>query len=409
MAELFYFDKGVFDQLPPVERTKFRALLKTNMIPNGRPFFLDDNGLPEQILDGFCKYLLCPQRASIQTWKTYANQVSIFIRFMTAQGKSWQQATKCDLDLYYTIRTSGEYQNQPALKDRSWNVAKSAIVHLYEYALDKGLIDSTPFKYRRSKTMFGGKHVETADLSAKYTPEPVNFISITNYQRIWRPLIANGENSQRNLALIDTLIVSGLRISEALNLDVHQLPDPDDQCYAGLKSVTLKVVGKGKKSRDVRIPKRIVRAIRFYCDEERAEILTRAKSNHTRKKSPKQSSKIFLARTGRPLSSRTVESFFAAISSRAGIRLTPHGCRHSFAIYQLDAMIKRMAQNLRELRENGSDAYRQILNDPLRELQKLLGHSHISTTYIYLDFLEDSEALVDESLGDWTKWENENS
>ena len=63
MAELFYFDKGVFDQLPPVERTKFRALLKTNMIPNGRPFFLDDNGLPEQILDGFCKYLLCPQRA----------------------------------------------------------------------------------------------------------------------------------------------------------------------------------------------------------------------------------------------------------------------------------------------------------------------------------------------------------
>ena len=39
MAELFYFDKGVFDQLPPVERTKFRALLKTNMIPNGRPFF----------------------------------------------------------------------------------------------------------------------------------------------------------------------------------------------------------------------------------------------------------------------------------------------------------------------------------------------------------------------------------
>ncbi|QNF19051.1 tyrosine-type recombinase/integrase [Aeromonas jandaei] len=157
------------------------------------------------------------------------------------------------------------------------------------------------------------------------------------------------------------------------------------------------------------MPKRIVRAIRFYCDEERAEILTRAKSDHTRKKSPKQSSKIFLARTGRPLSSRTVESFFAAISSRAGIRLTPHGCRHSFAIYQLDAMIKRMAQNLRELRENGSDAYRQILNDPLRELQKLLGHSHISTTYIYLDFLEDSEALVDESLGDWTKWENENS
>lgn len=301
---------------------------------------------------------------------------------MTAQGKSWQQATKCDLDLYYTIRTSGEYQNQPALKDRSWNVAKSAIVHLYEYARDNGFIDSTPFKYRHSKAKFGGKHVETADLSAKYTPEAVNFISITNYQRIWRPLIANGENAQRNLALIDTLIVSGLRISEALNLDVHQLPDPDDQCYAGLKSVTLKVVGKGKKSRNVRIPKRIVRTIRFYCDEERAEILTRAKSNHTRKKSPKQSSKIFLARTGRPLSSRTVESFFAAISSRAGIRLTPHGCRHSFAIYQLDAMIKRMAQNLRELRENGSGISTDLERPTQRVTETVRALPHID--YLHL-------------------------
>ena len=71
-------------------------------------------------------------------------------------------------------------------------------------------------------------------------------------------------------------------------------------------------------------------------------------------------------------------------------------------------MIKRMAKNLKVLREGGADAYRQILNDPLRDLQRLMGHSHTTSTYIYLDFLEESEALVDESLADWTNWENDN-
>lgn len=407
MAELFYFDKQVFSELPPAERSRFLALLKNVVVPTGRPFFLGDDCLPNSELEGFCNYLLGPRRGSAKTWRTYASQVGVFIRFMQAQGKTWLQATKKDLDLYYTVRTTGEFQSKPPLKGRSWNVAKAAIVHLYEYALDEELIVKVPFTYRKSKALFGGKVVETADLGAKYTPEPINFISVTNYKNLWRPLIADGENSQRNQVLVDTLIVSGLRISEALNLETHQIPDPDDQRFAGRKGVTIRVVGKGKKARNVLIPKRIVRAIRFYIEEERAEVFERARKR-TGKRTVKPPTKLFLARSGKPLSSRTVESLFARISKKTGIRLTPHGCRHTYAVYQLEAMIKRMAKNLKALREGGSDAYRQILNDPLRDLQRLLGHSQITSTYIYLDFLEESEALVDESLEDWTSWENEN-
>ncbi|MGY4091397.1 tyrosine-type recombinase/integrase [Aeromonas hydrophila] len=407
MAELFYFDTSIFNHLHPVERAQFKELLKKNIIPNGRPFFLDSNNLPDRELDGFCNYLLSPRRGSVKTWKTYASQVGVFIRFMAAQGKPWLQATKRDLDLYYIVRTSGEYQNQPALTGRSWNVAKTAIVHLYEYAVDEGLINEVPFKYRQSRVMFGGKGINTADIGTKFTPEPINFISVNNYQQLWRPLISNGENSQRNIALVDTLIVSGLRISEALNLDVYQIPDPDDLCFSGLKGVKVRVVGKGKKSRYILIPKRIARAIRFYCDEERTEVLKQAKSRSAGKASSNQSTKIFLSRTGQPLSVRTVESFFTRMSKKTGIRLTPHGCRHTYAVYQLEAMIKKMSTNLKVLREGGADAYRQILNDPLRELQRLLGHSQITSTHIYLDFLEESEALVDESLDDWTSWKND--
>ncbi len=407
MAELFYFDKKIFSELPPVERSRFQALLENVVVPTGRPCFLDDDCLPSSELEGFCNYLLGPRRGSAKTWKTYASQVAVFIRFMKAQGKTWSQATKKDLDLYYTVRTTGEFQSKPPLKGRSWNVAKAAITHLFEYALDEDLIAKVPFKYRKSKALFSGKVVETADLGAKYTPEPINFISVTNYKNLWRPLIADGENSQRNLVLVDTLIVSGLRISEALNLEIHQIPDPDSQRYAGRKGVTVRVVGKGRKARNVLLPKRVIRAIRFYIEEERAEVLEHVRTR-AGKRPAKQPTKLFLARTGKPLSSRTVESLFASISKKTGIRLTPHGCRHSYAVYQLEAMIKRMAKNLKVLREGGADAYRQILNDPLRDLQRLLGHSYITSTYIYLDFLEESEALVEESLEDWTNWENEN-
>lgn len=421
MTELFYFDKKTFNALPPAERSKYQALLRNVIIPSGRPFFLGDDYLPNRELEGFCNYIPGPKRPSKNTWKSYASQIAVFLRFMQAQGKSWLQATKSDLELYFTVRTTGEFQSTRKIKGRSWNVAKAAIVHLYEYAVDEELIVKPPFKYRKHKT-FGGNVVESADLGAKSTPEPINFISVTNYKTLWRPLIADGENSQRNLALVDTLIASGLRITEALNIEIHQVPDPDDQRFAGRKSIVLRVVGKGKKPRNVLIPKRIVRAIRFYMEEERAAVLQRVvarkgkvhgkqstmKQSTMKQSTKKQPTKVFLARTGKPLSSRVVETLFVVLSKKTGIKLTPHGCRHTYAIYQLEAMIKRMASNLKMLRESGADAYRQILNDPLRELQRLLGHSSITSTYIYLDFLEESEALVDESLNEWTSWENEN-
>lgn len=404
MSALFFFDSKLLDKLPPYERARFEPILNSLAIPEGRPFFLGDDGLPDRDLDGFCDYLIDPRRASAKTWATYAIQVSIYLRFLRAQKKSWKEATKSDLKKYYSVRTTGKYQIGTQLKGQSWNVAKAAIVHLYEFALDAKLIATVPFEYRRSRAVFGGKSDLTADLSAKEAPEPINFISIRDYKALWRPRLAERRNSQRNLALTDLLITVGLRISEALKLHVHQLPDPDDIAHIGKKSVPLRVVGKGKKARIVRVPKRILRAILFYVDEGRRATVDALQRRHPASPVP---TSVFLSRNDTALSERSVQGFFSSLSEITKIRLTPHGCRHTFAVYQLEAMIKRMARNLRELRAGGADAYRQILNDPLRQLQLLLGHSNISTTYIYLDFLEESEVLVDESLADWTNWEND--
>jgi len=327
----------------------------------------------------------------------------VFLRFLDAQGKSWKNASRGDLKLYQRIRTTGEYQFGPVLKGRSWNVAKSAIVHLYEYAVDVGLVEQPPFRYIRSKATFGSPDTMTSDLGTKFTPEPIHFISINQFKKQWRPWLSQRDNAQRNLALVDLLITVGLRISEALSLQVHQIPDPDAVAYAGRKTVALRVVGKGNKPRKVLVPKRILRAIHFYIDEDREEAASAFQKKFGKKVG--LPTDVFLSERGTRLSARSVQSFFANPSEMTGIRLTPHGCRHTFAVYQLEAMIKRMAVNLRELKGGGADAYRQVLNDPLRQLQLLLGHSQLSSTYIYLDFLEESEILVENSLADWTEWE----
>jgi integrase/recombinase XerC len=268
---------------------------------------------------------------------------------------------------------------------------------LYEYAVQKEIINVLPFKYK-DVARFGGKAIRTTDITAKSTDKPLNLISIENYKLHWRSHLSGTRNSQRNLALVDLLITAGLRISEALALEVHQIPDPDDVRYRALRTITIRIIGKGGKVRKIRIPKRIVRLIRFYIDEDRGRM-----RGHTRSKG----NPIFLTRTGNPLTVRDAESLFERASKATGLKLTPHGCRHTFAIYQLDSMIKKLASNLRRLKENGLDAYNQLLNDPLRELQRMLGHASIQTTYVYLDFLEASEALVDESLEAWTDWRDD--
>jgi integrase/recombinase XerC len=328
---------------------------------------------------------------------------------MERQGKHWTEATREDLTKYHKVRTTGQYQNTEKISNRSWNIEQAALRHLFEYAVEKGYIEKVPFKYIATSGFFGKKEKRSTDLRAKFTPEQINFISLSDYKASWRPVISNKRNAQRDLSLVDLLISVGLRISEALGLMIYQIPDPDDSRYVGRKSVGVSVVGKGEKKRTVRIPKRILRAINFYIEEDRATALEKWKKSQKQSKSVEDEPKnVFLSEDGNPWSVRAVEDMFCDISAKTGHKLTPHGCRHTFAVYQLEAMIKRMALNLKSLRESGTDAYRQILLDPLRELQKLLGHSSVTSTYIYLDFLEDAEALVDESLNDWTQWENEN-
>jgi integrase/recombinase XerC len=148
----------------------------------------------------------------------------------------------------------------------------------------------------------------------------------------------------RDLAIMELFYSSGLRLAELVGL---QLADLD------LKDRTVRVLGKGSKTRIVPVGAQAIAALQAWL-RERASIAA------------VDERAVFVGRNGRRLGARAVQLRVAAWARRQGIdvRVHPHLFRHSFATHLLES------------------------SQDLRGVQELLGHANISTTQVYthLDF-----------------------
>jgi integrase len=76
--------------------------------------------------------------------------------------------------------------------------------------------------------------------------------------------------------------------------------------------------------------------------------------------------------------------------------------RHSFAVHMLALLLReQIGWVLDDRSDRAMAAYRRLIGDPLLKLQRMMGHSRIESTYIYLDHLDDSQALVDAAVEQW--------
>ena len=143
----------------------------------------------------------------------------------------------------------------------------------------------------------------------------------------------------RDQAVLTLLYGCGLRISEALSLKRSDAP----------LSETLRITGKGSKTRVVPVLPVVCEAVAAYLAE-----VPFAVGPHE---------PLFRAKRGGPLSPRHVQAMVQLLRGRLGLpaSATPHALRHSFATHLLGA---------------GAD---------LRSIQELLGHASLSTTQRYTE------------------------
>lgn len=143
----------------------------------------------------------------------------------------------------------------------------------------------------------------------------------------------------RDSAMLELLYASGLRVSEVVSLKINDL---------NFEAGFLRVVGKGTKERVIPMNNRAKGKIERYMRELRPRLVRK-----------KQSPYLFLTNRGEPMTRQRFWQTLKKLGSRAGVTITPHTVRHTFATHLL---------------EGGAD---------LRSVQKMLGHSDISTTQIY--------------------------
>lgn len=217
----------------------------------------------------------------------------------------------------------------------------AAVRSFYRHAVRQGWIEADPLAGVRSPRRPGRlPRVLSPEEAGRLVEAPVA-VGSTAGRGV--PAAIHEALVRRDLALLELLYATGMRISEAAGLRLDRV-DLDRQ--------RLRVIGKGSKERELLFGRPARNALERYLVEGRPELRARGELDVPA---------VFLNATGGALTARGARLAVDRWVDAAGLsaRASPHTLRHSFATHML---------------EGGAD---------LRSVQELLGHANLSTTQVY--------------------------
>lgn len=281
------------------------------------------NNLNDYITE-YIEYCQYRKRLDFKTLKAYHIDLNQYSLFSSELPTCLSRET---LDLYIT---NLHKQFKPKTIKRKIASLK-AFFHYLEY---RELLSENPFQ-----------KLDIRFREAKLLPKTIPFHSI---QLFLSTLYDQREHAKseyqlrcciRDIAVIELLFATGIRISELCSLR------PSD---IDLKSHNILIYGKGAKERILQI-------------ENPEVILAMASYQKTFEKEIEICGYFFVNRLNHKLSDQSVRFMINQYAKLAGINLhiTPHMFRHSFATLLLEQDVD------------------------IRYIQRMLGHSSISTTEIY--------------------------
>ena len=273
----------------------------------------------QEPVESFLHHLAHERRLSPHTQTAYRRDLAAAAGHFAAAGKSgWPSLTAVE------IQGFAAWCHRNGLSGRSIQRRLSALRSLLDYLVREGRAQGNPARSVRAPKV------------ARRLPKALDPDEVASLLDGAAP---EGYEAVRDLAMLELLYSSGLRLAEVQGLSLGDL-----DLRAGLVSV----LGKGSKRRIVPVGGKAREALRRW-------LALRFGGGEPA---------VFVARSGRRLGARSIQERVRRFARRHGIELHPHMLRHSFASHLLES------------------------SGDLRAVQELLGHADIGTTQIYthLDF-----------------------
>ena len=267
--------------------------------------------------------------------RVYANDLSLFSRWYEKQSGlpfDPRNLTSIDLQSY-----RGHLQNVERKKPATINRRVQVLRSFARWAHETGLLAEDI-----------GRHVKSIPTTKRLAPRGLSRNEVNAFLRAAKS--SRRGQADRNYAILQTLLQTGLRAGEITRLQVRDLK-------LGKRKGSLEVrSGKGRKARQVPLNASARDAVRAYLDG--------------RQVGPE--SPVFESERGGPLTVAGLERLIHALRRRGGVEregINVHTWRHTFA--------------LGWLKDRPGD---------LMGLQRLLGHERLDTTSIYAQLSQEDLA-----------------
>nr|WP_136252568.1 site-specific tyrosine recombinase XerD [Ningiella ruwaisensis] len=288
----------------------------TALDSTNKPQKLELSSVNQQLIDDFINMLWLEKGLSDNTASAYRSDLTKFALFVKS---SLLDVSSDTVKSYLTHRLNKK------LSQRSTSRFLSSARAFYRHLIANKKIDKNPIE-----------NVSNPKLPS-YLPST---LSESQVERLLSTPSDDDPVQMRDKAMLELLYATGIRVSELVNLQMHEL---------GMLQGVIRVTGKGGKERLVPMGELACEVLSDYLKNARPALLK------------KPSNTVFPSKRGSTMTRQTFWHRIKFYASQADIKvhLSPHTLRHAFATHLLN---------------HGAD---------LRVVQMLLGHSDLSTTQIY--------------------------
>lgn len=281
-------------------------------------------------VQSFLKFLEEEKRYTENTIAAYQNDLNQFYQHLQTdrekKPESWASVKKEVVTSYIDgLKKSGDYASSTVARK------VAAIKSFFHFLVAEGEIKEDPtFTLDSPKVK-------------KRLPKAMTLVEVERLLKA--PTKESGSKGMRDLALLETLYASGMRVTELVSLDVT-----DIEMENNLGKVRVRSKRSGARDREIPISDSALNVLRDYIKNGREQLLH----------DPEEQA-LFLNNRGQRLTRQGLWLIIKHYVEEVDIstEVTPHTLRHSFAAHKLSQ------------------------GKSLQDIQKLLGHANISTTQVY--------------------------